>query len=216
MKPFLKWAGGKRWLFTAEFMDRLPKFDRYIEPFVGGGAGFFALSPAKAILSDVNPELINLYREVRENPTKVERGLRFLQQHHSKDVYYRIRSRGYSEGTIGAVRTLYLNRTCWNGLFRLNMKGKFNVPMGTKTAIFDDTESFGDYAEILQGTDLRCADFETIIATGSAGDLIFVDPPYTVKHNVNGFVKYNESIFSWADQERLAKALRMAKSRGLR
>lgn len=214
MKPFLKWAGGKRWLFTPSFVERLPKFKRYIEPFVGGGAGYFSLSPEKAILSDINAELLNLYREIRKNPQGVERGLRFLQQHHSEDVYYRIRSRGYSDGLIGAVRTLYLNRTCWNGLFRLNLSGKFNVPIGTKSSIFDDKESFHAYAEILQGADLRCADFESIIDLSGSGDLIFVDPPYTVKHNVNGFVKYNENIFSWADQERLAKALRMAKSRG--
>ncbi len=214
MKPFLKWAGGKRWLFSAEFAERLPKFERYVEPFVGGGAGFFAIKPRKATLNDVNAELINLYREVRSNPAKIDRGLRYLQERHSKETYYTIRNRGYREGTAGAIRTLYLNRTCWNGLFRLNLKGKFNVPIGTKTAIYNSTESFIDYSEALQGAELRCGDFEPVINNCSTGDLIFVDPPYTVKHNVNGFVKYNEAIFSWADQERLAKALRKAKSRG--
>ena len=214
MKPFLKWAGGKRWLFSPEFKDQLPKFDRYIEPFLGGGAGFFALNPPNAILGDINPELINLYREIRANPLRIERGLKHLQEHHSKRTYYTIRSRGYSPGTLGAIRTLYLNRTCWNGLFRLNMKGPFNVPIGTKTAIFDATEEFSEYANVLRNSELRCGDFEEIIDCGKSGDLIFVDPPYTVKHNVNGFVKYNEAIFSWADQERLAAALVRAKSRG--
>lgn len=214
MTPFLKWAGGKRWLFTQDFIERLPPFDRYIEPFLGGGAGFFAIQPKNAILSDINPELINLYRQVALNPDRIRRGLGHLQKAHSKDLYYRIRAKGYSPGPAGAIRTLYLNRTCWNGLFRLNLKGQFNVPMGTKTAIFDPKEDFETYAKLLDTAELNCVDFERTIDRAREGDLLFVDPPYTVKHNMNGFVKYNESIFSWTDQERLASSLIQACERG--
>ncbi|MEM6907084.1 MAG: Dam family site-specific DNA-(adenine-N6)-methyltransferase [Pseudomonadota bacterium] len=214
MKPFLKWAGGKRWLFTPKFVAALPPFERYIEPFLGGGAGFFAIRPERAILSDINPELINLYKTVASAPNTVERGLRYLQRVHSKDLYYRIRARGYSPGPSGAIRTLYLNRTCWNGLFRLNLKGQFNVPIGTKTAIFDREESFQDYAHALKNAVLSNTDFEETINQARSGDLLFVDPPYTVKHNMNGFVKYNEAIFSWEDQERLSTSIQSARDRG--
>lgn len=216
MKPFLKWAGGKRWLFTEDFVSELPPFDRYIEPFLGGGAGFFAIRPTQAILSDVNSELINLYAMIAERPEQISRGLEFLQKSHSKDLYYKVRAKGYSQGITGAIRTLYLNRTCWNGLFRLNLRGQFNVPIGTKTAIFDRAEDFSEFSSVLRNAELVCCDFERAIGQSGKGDLIFVDPPYTVKHNVNGFVKYNESIFSWSDQERLAKALRAASERGAR
>ncbi|MCK0099256.1 Dam family site-specific DNA-(adenine-N6)-methyltransferase [Qipengyuania sp. S6317L1] len=214
MKPFLKWAGGKRWLFTSEFIEKLPSFDRYIEPFLGGGAGFFAIAPKKAILNDLNPELINLYEMISTKPQTIARGLKHLHQAHSKEMYYKVRARGYTHGPVGAIRTLYLNRTCWNGLFRLNLKGQFNVPIGTKNAIFDEAESFQDYAKIIKRATLMCGDFEDSINLAGVGDLLFVDPPYTVKHNMNGFVKYNEAIFSWADQERLSFSLQRASERG--
>jgi DNA adenine methylase len=214
MTPFLKWAGGKRWLFTPDFVEALPSFERYIEPFLGGGAGFFALKPSEAVLSDINPELINLYEKIREKPQTITRGLRFLQRAHNKELYYKIRARGYTAGTCGAIRTLYLNRTCWNGLFRLNMQGQFNVPIGTKNTIHDNNESFENYSALLRPVTLLCQDFEKTISIAKRGDLLFVDPPYTVKHNVNGFLKYNESIFSWDDQMRLARSLQKAKNRG--
>lgn len=216
MKPFLKWAGGKRWLFSDEFLSDLPQFTRYIEPFLGGGAGFFAISPKMAILSDINPELINLYECIRSDPAAISSGLECFQKKHSKSHYYAVRAKGYSPGVDGAIRTLYLNRTCWNGLFRLNLRGEFNVPMGTKTAIYDPEEQFDEISELLGKADLTCRDFETTIDLAKQGDLVFVDPPYTVKHNVNGFIKYNESIFSWDDQVRLASAVRRAIARGAR
>lgn len=214
MKPFLKWAGGKRWLFSQDLVGTLPEFDRYIEPFVGGGAAFFAVKPANAILSDVNPELINLYRHVCTHPKDIADGLREFQKNHSKTFYYDQRAKNYTPDIDGAVRMLYLNRTCWNGLFRLNLSGAFNVPIGTKSKIFDPSEDFESYSSQLKAAELFCCDFESIIDLSKGGDLIFIDPPYTVKHNMNGFVKYNESIFEWKDQIRLSESLKRAINRG--
>ncbi|RYG88013.1 MAG: Dam family site-specific DNA-(adenine-N6)-methyltransferase [Alphaproteobacteria bacterium] len=215
-QPFLKWAGGKRWLFTDEFIKGLPPFDRYCEPFLGGGAGFFRLAPIRADLSDVNVELINLYKQIRDNPIDFGAALKSFHQQHSKDFYYLVRSSKFEPDLMGAVRTLYLNRTCWNGLYRVNQRGEFNVPIGTKTSIFDEREDFEAISETLQRTTLNVSDFEAAIDRCGEGDLAFVDPPYTVRHNMNGFVKYNEAIFSWADQERLARAIKRAASRGTR
>jgi len=109
---------------------------------------------------------------------------------------------------------IYLNRTCFNGIYRVNKNGEFNVPRGTKDAVLMETDNFKAIAEQLRGADLRVADFEELVDEAVEDDLVFADPPYTVRHNLNGFVKYNEVLFSWADQERLARALRRAASRG--
>lgn len=215
MQPFLKWAGGKRWLFSDEFVRSLPDFVRYVEPFLGGGAGFFKVSPSAAALSDLNPELVNAYLQVRNHPDEIARGLKMYQTAHTRDFYYDVRQRPYTPDTAGAVRTIYLNRTCWNGLYRLNMRGTFNVPIGTKSKIFDQNEDWRGYAKLLENADLKACDFETTVDRTQAGDLLFVDPPYTVKHNVNGFIKYNEAIFSWADQIRLRDAVARALERNV-
>tara|TARA_R110000824_G_scaffold58198_4_gene157599 strand:- start:958 stop:1755 length:798 start_codon:yes stop_codon:yes gene_type:complete len=214
MVPFLKWAGGKRWLFTPEFIDSLPEFDRYIEPFLGGGAGFFALEPERAILSDVNPELIALYEVVRDDPTQLQLEISKHQELHCSDYYYEVRSQ-IPETKVGrAGRTLYLNRSCWNGLYRLNQKGKFNVPQGSKNSIILATDDFEYGSRLLSSATIYNQDFEVSINIAGDGDLVFVDPPYTVKHNMNGFVKYNESIFRWEDQIRLKASLQEAFKRG--
>lgn len=214
LAPFLKWAGGKRWLFTSEFIERLPQYNRYIEPFLGGGAGFFALNPPTSILADVNPELIELYRTIRDFPGELTEWLHRHQSAHSEAHYYEVRASVPADQIIRAARTLYLNRTCWNGLYRLNRAGEFNVPVGTKTAVIMPTDDFHSTASRLRNADLRVSDFEAVIADADDGDLVFVDPPYTVRHNMNGFVKYNEKMFSWADQVRLAAAVNDAAQRG--
>lgn len=211
--PFLKWAGGKRWLATRGFPCPA-SFDRLVEPFVGSAAVFFSLRPGKAILADVNQELINLYRVVRDYPVELQALLSGHHDKHCRDHYYAVRKQIIADELGRAARMLYLNRTCWNGLYRVNRKGEFNVPMGTKTAVLMDGENFELYAKLLDVAELSCQDFETTINACGQGDFLFVDPPYTVKHNLNGFVKYNETIFSWDDQVRLAAALRRAGLRG--
>lgn len=214
MRPFLKWAGGKRWLFDERFVSNLPAFERYVEPFLGGAAGFFSVRPQRAILADINEEVINLYRVVRDHPVRLEQALRSMQSEHSHEFYYAQRAQSPEGEFERAVRTLYLNRTCWNGLYRLNKGGKFNVPIGTKQTIVFDTDDFVGASRALGKADLKVSDFETVIDQTGKGDLVFVDPPYTVKHNMNGFVKYNEKIFTWEDQIRLRDACVSAHARG--
>lgn len=214
MNPFLKWAGGKRWLVGRPEFE-IPNFSgRYIEPFLGGGAVFFHRQPSKAILSDVNPRLIDTYRAIKDDWQSVLVYLKEHQQLHSKEHYYETRKFWKPNLAERAAQFLYLNRTCWNGLYRENLRGEFNVPIGTKVTIVNDNEDLSCLSEILRPAELKCCDFSETIALADEGDFLFVDPPYTTAHNNNGFVKYNEGIFTWDDQIRLRDALCLAAGRG--
>jgi DNA adenine methylase len=214
LKPFIKWAGGKRWLLNDPSFG-LPSFaGRYIEPFLGGGAVFFHLGPAPAILSDVNERLIATYRSIRDEWQPVQALLVEYHKKHSKDFYYEERARQYVEPHRQAAQFLYLNRTCFNGLYRENLKGQFNVPVGTKTQVTLVDDDFEKASELLACADLRTSDFEPIVNEAQEGDLLFLDPPYTTAHNFNGFVKYNQKIFTWDDQKRLMNSVSRAKRRG--
>lgn len=214
MKPFIKWAGGKRWLLNDPHFC-IPSFSgRYIEPFLGGGAVFFHLAPPQAILCDVNERLIATYRSIRDEWQLVQEALSDFQERHSKEFYYEERARNHSESHLRAAQFLYLNRTCFNGLYRENLKGEFNVPIGTKTQVLLPDDDFETASKLLACADLRGGDFETVMAEATEGDLVFVDPPYTTAHNVNGFIKYNQKIFTWDDQKRLMDSIGRAKGRG--
>lgn len=216
LPPFLKWAGGKRWL-AASYGELLPKqFDRYLEPFLGGGAVFFSLMPGTAVLSDVNERLVDCYKQIKQNPDEFSMLMRAHQRAHSEKYYYETRRKKLRAPLKKAAQFLYLNRTCWNGLYRVNLDGVFNVPIGTKSRVVFEGESFRDYATVLKGAEIVSCDFEQSIAKARRGDFLFVDPPYTVRHNFNGFAKYNEDIFRWNDQVRLRKALDAAASRGVK
>lgn len=215
LKPFLKWAGGKRWLFESKQFT-LPCFTgRYIEPFLGGGAVFFENQPRNAILSDSNARLMELFTVIRDELTEFERLLRQHANAHSKSYYYALRSQQLDQPVSRAAQFLYLNRTCWNGLYRENLRGQFNVPIGTKQTVIFQTDDFLAWSEALQETLLLHRDFEVAIDEAVEGDFVFVDPPYTVRHNMNGFVKYNQNIFAWSDQIRLRDALLRASERGV-
>lgn len=215
LKPFLKWAGGKRW-FVTNHANLLPKkFNRYIEPFLGSGAVFFYLRPTKPILGDSNSELIDTYLAIKQNWALVYRYLKKHQRMHSRDYYYRVRSFKPKSLASVAARFIYLNRTCWNGLYRVNQAGIFNVPIGTRESVIFEDDRFDDVSESLQGAELHACDFEQLIDMADEDDFVFADPPYTVRHNNNSFIKYNEKLFSWLDQERLCNALKRAKNRGV-
>ena len=212
--PFLKWAGGKRWLISA-YPDLLTvQFDRYIEPFLGSGAVFFHLAPDNAILADQNKDLIETYKAIKDDWRGVKKYLQGHHRNHSKRYYYEVRDSSPRTPRTRAARFIYLNRTCWNGLYRVNLKGDFNVPLGTKTNVILESDNFEAVAALLKNVELQATDFEKIIDRAGQGDLIFVDPPYTVKHNLNGFIKYNETLFTWKDQIRLRDSVVRAKSRG--
>ena len=213
-KPFLKWAGGKRWL-VERYSDNFPRFDgKYIEPFLGGGSVFFHLAPRTALISDSNPRLVECYCQIRDNYKEVFYLLEQHQKNHSAIYYYDIRAQYFEEDAERAAQFLYLNRTCFNGLYRVNKNAIFNVPIGTKSKIIDKNENFADISIALSDAEIIHSDFEEVVNRAEQGDFIFVDPPYTVKHNFNGFLKYNEKIFSWDDQIRLRDAIVRAGGRG--
>lgn len=213
-EPFLKWVGGKRWL-TSSQKSLFPKsFGHYFEPFLGSGAVFFSLNPSQATLSDVNKELIDCYSQIQTNWAGVLSALVRHHELHSKEYYYQVRALKLEDPALKAARFIYLNRTCWNGLYRVNLKGEFNVPIGTKKNAILDSDNFEEVSKRLKAANLVNLDFEEVIDKASKNDFIFLDPPYTVKHNFNGFVKYNEQFFHWSDQERLCESLKRADQRG--
>lgn len=214
-EPFLKWAGGKRWLVASGRLPVPSKYSRFIEPFVGSGAIFFHLSPKAAIISDLNEDLIELYKVMRDSPDELYAEMVSHRSLHSDSYYYEVRESRLESAVGRAARLLYLNRTCWNGLYRVNLAGKFNVPRGTKDKVLFEGEDFSTFSQALRGVDIRCSDFENIIDESNENDFLFVDPPYTVKHNVNGFLKYNEKIFRWEDQIRLRNSIDRAVQRGV-
>jgi DNA adenine methylase len=214
--PFLKWAGGKRW-FVGRYLASIPTdFGRYIEPFLGSGALFFALQPKEAILSDLNADLVETFVAIKENWKPVVSILRRYHRLHSAAFYYRVRSSGPRSVAARAARFIYLNRTCWNGLYRVNTRGEFNVPVGTKENVLRDSNDFARASALLRGASLVSSDFESVVSRARRGDLIFADPPYVTAHSRNGFLKYNEKLFSWDDQVRLMECLRRAKRNGVR
>lgn len=214
--PPLKWAGGKRW-FVSEHYHLLPsKFNRYVEPFVGSGAVFFGMLPEKALLSDVNEELINLYAVIKNDPVRLAEKMHEHQKKHSFDYYYAMRDYRPRTDLNRSAKFLYLNRTCWNGLYRVNLKGEFNVPKGTKDKVVLATDDFVALSAILTNAEVFCQDFEVTLDSAESGDFAFVDPPYTVAHNTNGFIKYNQKLFRWEDQVRLRDAVVRAARRGVK
>lgn len=212
--PFLKWAGGKRWLTNGHSNIFPTNFNHYYEPFLGSGAVFFSLHPSEATLSDINPELTACYSAVRDDWSSVQALLEIHHKKHSKEYYYLVRGEKPLTPAARAARFIYLNRTCWNALYRVNLRGEFNVPIGTKNNVLLDSDNFKEISNYLSRATIVNLDFEEVIAQAKEDDLIFADPPYTVKHNFNGFVKYNEKFFHWDDQIRLSESLIKASARG--
>jgi DNA adenine methylase len=203
-QPFLKWAGGKRWCARpfGALLSGAP--GRYFEPFLGSGAVFFALRPERAHLSDVNPYLVDSFVAVRDAADEVIAGLRELDV--SRATYDRVRSDLGSDVVQRGIRTIYLNRTAFNGLWRVNRSGVFNVPFGCKPETTScNAERIRRCEADLAGAVVSAADFHTALQGVVAGDAVYLDPPYTVRHDANGFQRYNERIFSWADQIALAE-----------
>lgn len=214
-KTFLKWAGGKNWFVKNEF-HRLPQhYNRYIEPFLGGGALYFYMEPHEAIISDINEELITTFRAIKDDWIKVELELRKHSRRHNSEYYYKIRDMRPRTDATKAARMIYLNRTCFNGIYRVNRNGNFNVPIGTKNIVILNSDKFEERARILQNANILCQDFEETINLAQENDFLFCDPPYAVKNDNNRFVDYTRHLFNWNDQTRLARALNRAKDRGV-
>ncbi len=197
IKPFLKWAGGKTQLIGKLGLFIPSKYDTYIEAFLGGGALFFHLRPQKSILSDINPELINCYINVRDNIDAVISLLKTFDN--SEENYYKIRGCDISSLTQEerAARFIFLNRTCFNGLYRENKKGEFNVPYGRyiNPTICDEKRLYEAH-EALQNARIICGDYKTVLRRyAQHNDFIFLDPPYVPVGKYSDFQRYNKDFF---------------------
>lgn len=186
-RPFLKWAGLKRFLLT-QIVAHLPtKFARYYEPFLGSGSLFFAIAPNRATLGDTCQDLINTYLAVRDNSQRVMGYLRAWKP--DEDFYYQVCNQPSHGRFKRAAEFIYLNKTCWNGLYRVNLEGRFNVPYGRpKTNNLIGSKELAAAATALarHGVSIRKADFEETLDSAGEGDLVYLDPPYVTGHNGNG------------------------------
>jgi len=212
-KPFLKWAGGKRQLLE-ELLARVPcTYGRYFEPFVGSGALFFALQPKTANLSDLNSELVNSYVVVRD---QVEELIKDLESHrYEESYYYTLRNidrssefQNWSE-VKKAGRVICLNKTCYNGLYRVNSKGYFNTPFGRyDNPRILDAENLRACSRVLTSAEITCAPFECILDKAGAGDFVYFDPPYIPISQTSNFTAYAKQGFGLKEQEALSAVCR--------
>lgn len=198
--PIVKWVGGKRQLMF-ELIKNMPKsYNRYFEPFIGGGALFFELQPENAYISDMNEELINLYSVVRDNVYEL---IEDLSKHEvSKEYFLEIRNidrtEKYAElsGVERASRFIYLNRTCFNGMYRVNSQGQFNVPFGHyKNPRIIDENNLLNCSELLKKTEIKCADFSEVLTKVQKGDFVYFDPPYVPLNETSSFTSYTKDGF---------------------
>lgn len=211
----LRWAGGKRWL-----LPRIRELvgGRYIpayhEPFLGGASMFLGLGGfSTAYLRDTNAELIATFRAIRARPVRVAKLVAALTN--DSETYYMVRASAPTDRYERAARFIYLNHTSFNGIYRVNLDGVYNVPFGNRPSPQIPTaEHLKRVAQCLEGATLAVGDFAGCLDRVGEGDLVFLDPPYTVAHNNNGFIKYNQKLFRFEDQERLSTLINAIRRRG--
>jgi len=222
---FVKWAGGKTQLL-GQFVKFFPeKMNRYFEPFLGGGAVFFYLKkyhgcpPKEIVLSDNNEELINCFRVVRDNPDKLIALLKQHKKNHNKAYYYKMRNKDPERMSpiSQAARLIYLNKTCFNGLYRVNSKGKFNVPIGSyKNPGIVIEPSIREASRLLQEVKLEVLPFQKILSMARKGDFVYFDPPYMPLSKTSSFTSYTKDSFSERNQEELADIFDKLDKKGCR
>lgn len=225
VNPVLKWAGGKTQLLP-EINKRLPKqFNTYYEPFFGGGALLFSLLPSSAVINDLNSELMNVYKCIKHD-TQFPKLLKELDRHqslHSKSYYYLIRDldcspyyknwRDYER----AARTIYLNKTCFNGLYRVNKKGHFNTPIGTeKYKKLYDLDNITNMHEYLKNNNVKilCGSYSSAVKDAKAGDFVYFDPPYDYQDG-DGFTSYTADGFTKENQVELFNLFKELSDKGV-
>ena len=216
-RPFLKWAGGKSRLIS-QYHRYFPKdFNTYYEPFLGGGAVFFHFQHHPAVLSDINPELINVYRCVRDRVDDLIALLAEHQRKHNKDYYYWMRSNLGSTKIEKAARLIYLNKTCFNGLYRENSKGEFNVPIGKyDNPKICDPALLYSAAAALQSAEIKVRSFDKVLSYAKSDDFVYFDPPYYPISSTSNFTAYNRDFFSKEDQIKLRDVFAALASRGVK
>ena len=215
-KPILKWAGGKTQLLE-HLLPKIPKeYNNYIEPFFGGGALFFALKPNNSIIADSNPELINLYRVIAKDVNSLISELKNLKN--EKDFFYDMRKKEFSELSEieAAARTIFLNKTAFNGLYRVNKKGQFNVPFGYyKNPKILDEDQLLAASKLLKKTKILLGDFKDVLCENAKkGDFIFLDPPYLPVSKFSDFKRYTKEQFHEKDQISLANLVNKLSKKG--
>lgn len=215
-KPFLKWAGGKTQL-VPQILARFPdQFRTYYEPFVGGGAVFFALGPKRSVLSDINEELVATYQTIRDD---VDGVIRVLKAHRAEEEhFYKVRAQqpGRLAAHSAAARTIFLNRTCFNGLYRVNRRGRFNVPFGRyRNPTVCNEVNLRRCAQALSHTDIVVRDALKSNLPVRKGDLVYVDPPYDPISDTANFTAYTRQGFGKQEQRQLAEMCRQWAERGV-
>ena len=223
-KPFVKWAGGKRQIINKLKQYMPDDFDTYYEPFVGGGALLFELSPKKAVINDSNKELMNVYECIKDEKKfdAMCRELNYHEAHHSEEHYYEIRNLDRDKKKFNkiadykrAARTIYLNKACFNGLYRVNSKNEFNVPFGKKNKVnIYEEQNLGIISGYLNYNDIKIlsTDFEEAVKDAKKGDFVYFDPPYDSDTSI--FNSYTENGFGKEGQRRLAKVFKELSDRG--
>jgi len=212
IKPFLKWAGGKRFLIP-QLLPLFPaNYQRYMEPFVGGGAVYFALHPlVPSFINDLNSELVATYQVVCHNPHGLATVLDSMEQQYSKEYYYEVRKQCSYSLLQRAARMIFLNKTCFNGLYRVNARNEFNVPFGKRVncpKLYDD--NLFKASKQLTNTHITHGDFESLIDKSRSGDFIYVDPPYDPVNKTSNFTSYQKEKFTPDDHLRLQRACQRA------
>ncbi len=216
VKPILKWAGGKTQMLS-QLLPRVPeRYGTYIEPFFGGGALFFALRPQSAVVSDSNPELVNLYRQVSLHVNDVIDCLSCYRN--EEDLYYDTRALDWRtlNPAQAAARTLFLNKTCFNGLYRVNRQGGFNVPFGRyKNPCICDEDALRAASEALAQVEIVCGDYLDVLSRyAKKGDFVFLDPPYVPVSKHADFKRYTANQFGEDDHRRLASEVKRLREMG--
>jgi DNA adenine methylase len=218
-RPILRWVGGKRYLREA-LINHCPHEARsrtYFEPFLGAASLFFALRPTRAVLGDANKHLISAYDYVRRDPTAVARNLRALAAEDSTSTYYRVRD-DYNRSDPSAVQTarfIYLNRTCFNGIFRVNKLGAFNVPYGHKAQPwFPGSSDLRAISGLLKAAELHAGDYRETLETADHCAFVYLDPPYPALNGTSNFTHYTMDRFNTANQHELASHVRELDARG--
>jgi DNA adenine methylase len=219
LTAILKWAGGKRSLVQAILSTFPPGYESraYHEPFLGGGAVFFTVKPRRGTVNDVNPRLVNFYRVVRDRPAELV--AEASKYPYERETYYRLRDR-FNGGGLDVVEDaallLYLNKTGYNGLYRVNSRGKYNVPFGTyRNPTIVPQEDIDAASKALRRVEVRSVDFSYLLDVAQEGDLVYLDPPYEPLSRTSNFNTYSPTGFPWSEQVRLSETVRELDKRGV-
>ena len=224
LKPVIKWVGGKTQLLD-EIIKRIPKeYNAYLEAFFGGGAVLLAITPKRAKINDFNAELVNLYNVIASNPDLLIKHLKSGDFVNDEKVFYDIRNLDRNPNFLTsfnkefrASRTIYLNKTCYNGLYRVNSKGEFNTPFGKyKNPLICDEDNIKNVSSYLKTVKIYNLDFEDFLKKAKPGDFVYLDPPYDVVSKTASFTAYNKDGFNRDEQKRLKKACDNLTAKGVK